>query len=270
MPTILQYDFMVRALIGGLLVGGLAPVLGTFLVLRRFSLLADTLAHVALLGIAVGFVANVAPGVTTFVAVTVVAVVMEMLRTRGRLPGDAVLAVALYTSLAGAVVVISRARGFNVDLLDYLFGSILTITPLDLWLIAGLAVLVVVGVTAFFPELSLTSFDDALARVSGIRVDRVNIGLAVLAAATITLAMRIMGVLLVGALIVLPVLAGQAVTNKLRVAFIVGSLVGSASAVTGLVLAFYWDLPGGGTIVLVSVAMVAVSMGWRKLRLRRG
>lgn len=268
MPTVLQYDFMVRALLGGLLVGGLAPVLGTFLVLRRFSLLADTLAHVALLGVAVGFTVNIAPGITTFLAVTAVAVAMEMLRTRGRLPGDAVLAVALYTSLAGAVVVISRARGFNVDLLDYLFGSILTITPLDLWLIAGLAVLVVVGVTAFFSELSLASFDDSLARVSGIRVDWVNIGLAVLAAATITLAMRIMGVLLVGALIVLPVLAGQAVTNNLRVAFIVGSLVGSTSAVTGLVVAFYWDLPGGGTIVLVCVAVVAAAMGEQRLRAR--
>jgi len=269
MPSVLQYDFMVRALLGALVVGGVAPVLGTFLVLRRFSLLADTLAHVALLGVAVGFAANIAPGITTFLAVTVVAVVMEVLRTRGRLPGDAVLAVALYTSLAGAVVVISRARGFNVDLLDYLFGSVLTITPLDLWLIAGLAVLVAVSVTAFFPELALTSFDDALARVSGIKVDVVNIGLAVLAAATITLAMRIMGVLLVGALIVLPVLAGQAVTNNLRIAFIVGSLVGSGSAVAGLVLAFYWDLPGGGTVVLVCVTVVAAAMGWQAIRRRK-
>lgn len=268
MPSVLQYDFMVRALLGGLLVGGLAPVLGTFLVLRRFSLLADTLAHVALLGVAVGFVVNLYPAVTTFVAVTAAAVVMEVLRTRGRLPGDAVLAVALYASLAAAVVVISAARGFNVDLLDYLFGSILTITALDLWLIGALAVTVVIGVTAFFPELALASFDDALARVAGIRVDRVNLGLAVLAAATITLAMQIMGVLLVGALIVLPVLVGQAATDNLRVAFIVSSLVGMFSAVVGLVAAFYFDLPGGGAIVLTAVAMVAASVIWRARRRR--
>lgn len=268
MPAILQYDFMVRALIGGVLVGGLAPVLGTFLVLRRFSLLSDTLAHVALFGVAVGFAVNVYPTLTTFVAVTIAAVVMEVLRSRGRLPGDAVLAVALYSSLASAVVVISAAQGFNVDLLSFLFGSILTITELDLWLLAGLAFFVVIGVTAFFTELAQTSFDDSLARVSGIKVDWVNLGLAVLAAATITLAMRIMGVLLVGALIVIPVLVGQGVTNSLRTAFIVASCVGMISAVTGLTIAFYQDVPGGGAIVLVAVAMLVVSIAFRRLRHR--
>lgn len=266
MPAVLQYEFMVRALIGGALVGALAPVLGTFLVLRRFSLLADTLAHVALLGVAVGFLVNVYPTLTTFIAVTAAAVVMEVLRTRGKLPGDAVLAVALYTSLAAAVVIISAARGFNVDLLSFLFGSILTITELDLWLLAGLAFFVVIGVTAFFSELAQAAFDDSLARVSGIRVDWVNLGLAVLAAATITLAMRIMGVLLVGALIVIPVLVGQGITNSLRLAFIIASLVGMISAVTGLIAAFYYDLSGGGAIVLVAVVMLVASAVWRRLR----
>ena len=268
MPAILQYDFMVRALIGGVLVGGLAPVLGTFLVLRRFSLLSDTLAHVALLGVAVGFVVNVYPTLTTFIAVVIAAVAMETLRTRGKLPGDAVLAVALYSSLAAAVVIISAARGFNVDLLGFLFGSILTITELDLWLLGGLAFFVVIGVTAFFTELAQTSFDDSLARVSGIKVDWVNLGLAVLAAATITLAMRIMGVLLVGALIVIPVLIGQGVTNSLRTAFIVASGVGIVSAVTGLTVAFYQDIPGGGAIVLTAVVLLVISMGFRRIRHR--
>ena len=264
----LEYGFMVRALIGGVLVGALAPVLGTFLVLRRFSLFSDTLAHVALFGVAAGFALNVYPTLTTFVTVAIAAVVMEVLRSRGRLPGDAVLAVALYSSLAAAVVVISAAQGFNVDLLSFLFGSILTITELDLWLLVGLAVFVIIGVTAFFTELAQTSFDDALARVSGIKVDWVNLGLAVLAAATITLAMRIMGVLLVGALIVIPVLVGQGVTNSLRTAIIVSSIVGIISAVTGLTLAFYQDIPGGGAIVLVAVAMLVLSIAWRRFRRR--
>ena len=259
---------MVRALIGGILMGGLAPVLGTFLVLRRFSLLSDTLAHVALLGVAVGFVLNVYPTLTTFIAVTIAAVVMEVLRTRGKLPGDAVLAVALYSSLAGAVVIISREGGFNVDLLGFLFGSILTITELDLWFLGGLALFVVIGVTAFFSELAQASFDDSLARVSGIKVDWVNFGLAVLAAATITLAMRIMGVLLVGALIVIPVLVGQGMTNNLRTSFIIASGVGMVSAVVGLTLAFYQDIPGGGAIVLTAVGMLILSTAWRRLRRR--
>ena len=266
MPAILEYDFMVRALIGGILVGGLAPVLGTFLVLRRFSLLSDTLAHVALFGVAIGFAINVSPTLTTFVSVTVAAVIMETLRTRGKLPGDAVLAVALYCSVAGAVLIISAARGFNVDLLSFLFGSILTTTELDLWLLGGLALLVIIGVTAFFSELTQASFDDALARVSGIKVDWVNLALAVFAAATITLAMRVMGVLLVGALVVIPVLVGQGVTNNLRTAFLVASGVGIVSSIAGLTGAFYLDLPGGGAIVFTAVTIFVASLGWRRVR----
>ena len=268
MPAILQYDFMVRALIGGVLIGGLAPVLGTFLVPRRFSLLSDTLAHVALFGVAVGFAVNVYPTLTTFIAVTAAAVAMEVLRSRGKLSGDAALAVALYSSLAAAVVVISAAQGYNVDLLGFLFGSILTITDLDLWLLGGLALVIIIGVTAFFSELAQTSFDNSLARVSGIKVDRVNFGLVVLAAATITLAMQFMGVLLVGALIVIPVLVGQGVTNSLRSAFIASSVVGIISAVAGLTIAFYHDLPGGGSIVLVAVALLVMSIAWRRVRHR--
>ena len=268
MPTILQYDFMVRALIGGVLIGGLAPVLGTFLVLRRFSLLSDTLAHVALFGVAVGFAVNIYPTLTTFLAVTFAAVVMELMRSRGKLPSDAVLAVALYSSLAVAVVVINAAQGFSVDLVGFLFGSILTITELDLWLLGGLAFVVIIGVTAFFTELSQASFDEPFARVSGIKVDRVNLGLAVLAAATITLAMQVMGVLLVGALIVIPVLVGQGVTSRLRIAFVAASAAGIISAVTGLTIAFYHDLPGGAAIALVAVAMLFASLAWRWLRSR--
>ena len=268
MPVILQYDFMVRALIGGVLIGGLAPVLGTFLVLRRFSLLSDTLAHVALFGAAVGFAVNAYPTLTTFLAVTFAAVALEVMRSRGKLPSDAVLAVALYSSLAVAVVVINAAQGFNVDLIGFLFGSILTITELDLWLLGGLAVIVIIGVTAFFTELAQTSFDDSFARVAGIKVDRVNLGLSVLAAATITLAMQIMGVLLVGALIVIPVLVGQGVTSRLRIAFVVASGAGIISAVAGLTIAFYHNLPGGAAIVLVTVVLLFASIAWRRLRPR--
>ena len=266
MPLILQYDFMVRALIGGVLIGGLAPVLGTFLVLRRFSLLSDTLAHVALFGVAVGFAVHIYPTLTTFIAVTFAAVVMEVMRSRNRFPSDAVLAVTLYSSLATAVVVINAVQGFSVDLIGFLFGSILTITELDLWLLGGLAAVVIIGVTAFFTELAQTSFDDSFARVSGIKVDWVNLGLAVLAAATITLAMQIMGVLLVGALIVIPVLVGQGLTSRLRIAVIVASAAGIISAIAGLTIAFYQDFPGGAAIVIVAVAMLFASVVWRRLR----
>ena len=148
-PSIFQYDFMVRALIGGILAGGLAPILGTFLVLRRFSLIAETLAHVGLLGLAIGIATNLFPTITTFVSVTIAAVVIERLRATGKLPGDIALAVVLYSTMAAAVVVINSVQGFNIDMWGFLFGSILTLTQTDLWFLVILALVTITGITIF-------------------------------------------------------------------------------------------------------------------------
>jgi zinc transport system permease protein len=267
-PSIFQYDFMVRALIGGVLAGGLAPILGAFLVLRRFSLISETLAHVGLLGVAIGLATNIMPTVTTFIAVTVAAIVIERLRTKGKLPGDIALAVVLYGTMALAVVIINASRGFSIDLWGFLFGSILTLSPLDVWFLGALAVVVVVAITMFYSELSMVTFDDDLARVSGVRVDWLNIGLAILTAATVTLAMRILGVLLVGALIVIPFIIGQTLSLGLRGSIVVASIVGIMSTVIGLVLSFYLQLSAGGAIVLSAVGFLILAQLWERIRSR--
>lgn len=266
MFSIFQYDFMVRALIGGALAGGLAPVLGAFLVLRRFSLIAETLAHVGLLGLAIGLATNLMPTVTTFVAVTIAAVVIERLRAIGKLPGDVALAVVLYGTMALAVVIINAARGFNIDLWGFLFGSILTLSSLDIWFLAILAIVTVTAITMFYAELSMVTFDEELARVSGVRVDWLNIGLAILTAATVTLAMRILGVLLVGALIVIPFVIGQMLSSGLRGSIILASLIGIASTIIGLVLSFYFHLVAGGSIVLSAVGFLILAQLWVRIR----
>jgi len=172
------------------------------------------------------------------------------------MPSDAAMAVVLYASLAVAVVVISASDGFNVDLFSFLFGSVLSISPTDLWLLAGLAVAVLLFVTVFFLELAHTSFDADLARVTGVRADWVNLGLAVLTGAAITLSMRVVGVLLVGALLVVPVLAGLRLATGLRPVLGVASLLGVVSAVTGLTFAFYVDVSPGGSVVLTAVGIL--------------
>ena len=139
LPSILQYDFMVRALIGGILAGGIAPVLGAFLVLRRYSLIAETLAHVGLLGVAIGLATSTYPTITTFIAVTIAAIFIERLRVSGKLPGDIALAVVLYATMDDAVVIIHSVRGFTLDLWGFLFGSILTISATDVLLLLLLA-----------------------------------------------------------------------------------------------------------------------------------
>jgi zinc transport system permease protein len=269
MFDIFQYEFMVRAIIGGAVVGALAPALGLFLFLRRLSLIADTLSHVAFMGVAVGFATRVFPPFVALASTCTAAASIEYLRSRRLLPGDAALAVFLYTALAIAVVMISVASGFNRDLFGYLFGSVLTITATDLWLTLGLTVVTVSFVLLFFAELSQASLDPDLARTSGVHVDLVNLALAVLAGATITLSMRVVGVLLVGTLIVVPVIAALRVSAGLRQTLAVAIGVGVLSAVVGLIVAYYADIAPGGSICLTAVVvmLLAFATGWIRDRM---
>lgn len=275
MPAILEYDFMVRALIGGVLVGALAPALGLFLVLRRLSLIADSLSHVALTGVAIGLLTRTFPPLAALGATSLAALTIETVRARRMMPGDAALAVVLYSALGTAVVLISLAKGFNVDLFAYLFGSVLTMDRTDLWLLAGLAISVLAFIGLFYQELAQIAFDTDLARAGGVRVFRMNLALAVLTGATITLSMRVVGVLLVGALIVVPVMASLRLATGLRATMALAMAIGIASAVIGLVVAFYANLAAGGSVVLTSVGFLVLAVagsaarGWlRRWRLR--
>jgi zinc transport system permease protein len=256
MPSIFDYEFMVRALIGGAMVGALAPALGMFLVLRRFALIADTLSHVAFMGVAIGIITKTFPPLAALGATSLAAVAIDQLRARRMMPGDAALAVFLYASLAIAVVVISLAGGFNVDLFAYLFGSVLTIDPTDLWLVAGLMVVVIGFVGLFFSELGQSSFDSDLARTSGVPVGWISLVLAVLTGATITLSMRMVGVLLVGALIVIPVIASLRLATGLRTAVVLAMALGVFSSLLGLTIAFYANVAAGGAVVLTAVGLL--------------
>lgn len=260
MPAILEYDFMVRALIGGVLIGLMAPAIGMFLVLRRLSLIADSLSHVALAGVAIGLLTKTFPPLVALGATTVAAVVIEYVRARRMMPGDAALAVVLYSALAMAVVIISLADGFNVDLFGYLFGSLLTMDTTDLGMLIVLVVVALGFIALFFPELAQSSFDADLAKTAGIRVFSINLALAVLTGATITLSMRAVGVLLVGALIVIPVMVSLRVANGLRVSIAVAMTIGVISAIVGLSVAFYADVTAGGSVVLTSVGLLVLTM----------
>lgn len=273
MPGIFEYDFMVRALVGGFLVGMLAPALGVFLVLRRLSLIADSLSHVALAGVAIGLLTGSFPPLAALGATSVAAGAIETMRARRMMPGDAALAVVLYSALAVAVVLISLADGFNVDLFSYLFGSILSIGVTDLWLLSALVVAVFGFVALLYPELSQVSFDTELARTSGVRVFSINLALAVLTGAAITLSMRVVGVLLVGALIVIPVMVSLRLATGLRAALALAVAVGVVSALAGLTIAYYANVAAGGSVVLTAVGILVATMAWSasasRLRRRR-
>ena len=258
MPEIFQYEFMNRAIVASVLVGATAPAFGVFLVLRRLALIADTLSHVAFAGVAIALITKTFTPIVALIATTTAAVSIEELRMRRLLPGDAVLALFLYGALALAVVLISAADGFNSTIFSYLFGSLLAVSNTDLWWMVTLALVIALFMFMFRFELAQISFDSDLAKTNGVRVHMLNLGLAVLTAATITVSMRVVGILLVGALIVIPVLVSIRVVKGLTRTVLVSSVIGVFVAVFGMVISFYADLAPGGSIVLTSIALLII------------
>jgi len=265
MPEFLEYGFMHRAFLAGAITALICPAIGVFLVPRRLSLIADTLSHVALAGVALGLLLGISPVVGALVVTLAGAVGMERLRARGALQGDAALAVFLSGGFALAVVLISLTRGFNVDLFAILFGSILTVSPTDVWLI--LAVGAVVGATiaiCYRRLLSITLIED-LARTSGIPVTGLNLLLTLLTALTTVVAMRMVGVLLVSAMIVIPTLTGFGLGRSFRQATVIAIVTALTSMTAGLIAAYYLRLAAGGAVVLTALILFALASVMRRV-----
>ena len=261
--SFLEFEFMQRALVAAVLVGCAAPALGTFLVQRRLALMGDGIGHIALTGVALGFLLGTAPVLTAFVVAIVGAVAIELIRERGRTTGDVALALLFYGGIAGGVLLIGLSPGgSSATLVSYLFGSLSSVRPLDLVVIAGLSVGVLGVVVVFGRELFAVCSDEEVARVSGLPVRFLNILVAVTAAVTVTVAMRVVGLLLVSALMVVPVATAQQLSASFRSTLLGACAVGVAASVGGLVLAFYADVaPGASTVVLALGAFMVAALG---------
>jgi len=265
MPDFLQFGFMQRAFAAGAVMAVVCPLIGVFLVPRRLSLIADTLAHVALAGVALGLLVGASPVLGALVVTVAGALGMERLRSRGALQGDAALAVFLSGGFALAVVLISLARGFNADLFAILFGSILTISPADVWLILALGAVVVTTILLSYRRLFAITLHEDLARTSGVPVTALNLMLTVLTALTTVVAMRMVGVLLVSAMIVIPTLTGFALGGSFRRATAVAIVTALASVGIGLTAAYYLSLAAGGAVVLTTLLLFALASLARRL-----
>jgi len=248
----LRLEFMRLAFAAGAVVGVLAPAVGFFLVERRQSLIGDGLGHVAFAGVAAGVLLDVSPVAVALVFAVVGAVAVELLRTRGGTVGDQALALVFYVGLALGVVLVSSAGALNVNLFQYLFGSILTVTWSDVWLVLALGLAAIATIGVLYRGLVGSVVDEEGSRVAGVAVDTLNMVVAVLAALTVALAMRIVGLLLVAALMVLPVTAAGRVAWSLRSTLGIAVGIGVGSVLVGLTIAYYADLAPGGTIVLAA------------------
>lgn len=259
MPEILQYGFMQRALLAGLMIGVIAPAIGVFLVLRRLSLIADTLSHVALAGVALGLLAGWHPALGALLVAVVGALGIERLRGSGRLFGEAALAIFLSGGLALAVVLIGLSGGFSVNLFSYLFGAITAVQTRDLWIILALGLLVLGAVALFYKELFAITFDEEGARIQGVPVDALNLLVTLLVAVTVVVAMRVVGVLLTSALVVIPAITALRVARSFRSTLLIAVAFSLVSVLAGMAAAFYLDLAAGGAIVLTSILLFAAS-----------
>ncbi|MBI4600274.1 metal ABC transporter permease [Candidatus Uhrbacteria bacterium] len=255
MVDIFQYDFIVRGLAAGLIIGSTAPLIGIFLVLRRYSLIADTLAHISLAGIAVGLLLKIDPLLTALGASTLSSLAIERLRESKKIYGESALSLFLSGGLALAVLLIGLSNGLNADLFSYLFGSIVTVRQQDVFLIAAICVPVACVIILLFKELVYLSFDEEAARASGIPTRALNMLLIVLAAIVIALSIPVIGILLVSALLVLPVVTAIQLKKSFVKTLVWAECFSLFSVVAGIAISFYADLPSGATIVLLMFAL---------------
>ena len=257
---IFQYQFMIRAMLAGIVVSIIAPLIGFFLVVRRFSLLVDTLAHISLIGIAGGLLANTSPLLGAVIASALAGVGMEKLRQNKRLFSESIMAIFLSGSLALTLVLFSLGSGLGVSILNYLFGSITTVSSQELWAITGVGSVVLFTVALYRKKLFLISYDEELARVNGMNTSIYNYLLMALVGVTVALAIRVVGALLIGALVVIPVVSaiqwGYGFVKTMTISVIISFF----SVVVGIYSSFYLDLPSSATIVVILLVAFVYSL----------
>ena len=259
MFELLDYDFMRRALVASVFTGLAAPAIGTFLVQRRLALLGDGLGHVALTGVAFGMLTGIAPVITAVIIASIGAVVIEFLRMYARTSADVALAMLFYGGIAGGILLAGLAGKSAADINVFLFGSITTVSNTDLAVVAVLGLIVIALSIGLSPQLFAVCQDEEHARVSGVPVRAYSILIAILAAVTITVAMRTVGLLLVSALMVVPVAASQQLTRSFRTTHFAAMAIGLIAALGGLVTSYHTDTQPGPTIVLIALTIFAVA-----------
>jgi zinc transport system permease protein len=266
----LEPAFMQRALLAALVVGLCAPLVGIFLVQRRLSLMGDGLGHIALTGVALGFLLQTNPVATAVIVASIGAIVVELIRAYGKTSGDVALAVLFYGGIAGGVLLIGlSSKRSNVNLLSYLFGSLTTVSKFDIALIVSLALVIFLVTLLLKKSLFALCHDSEFAQVSGIPVKLLSMVLAVMTAVTVTIAMRVVGLLLVSALMIIPVATAQQLSKSFTGTRIMASVIGGIAAVSGVITSFYLDLAPGALIVVLVIFLFIFSIGFASFSRRR-
>ena len=266
----LSYEFMQRALIAAVIVGMISPLIGVFLVQRRLALLGDGMGHVAIAGVGLAFLTGTEPVITALFVSILGALILELVRHKSRSAGDLALALIFYGGIAGGVLLTSLAGGkASTALNQYLFGSLSTVSTQDFVALGVAALALIVILLLYGNQIFAMSLDGETARVQGIRVTAMSVLLTSMAAVTVVVGMRTVGLLLVSAIMIVPVAAAQQLTHSFKTTGLLASAIGMLSATGGLTLSFYVDVPPGPTIVLLALAIfVVLALTTNSLHLR--
>lgn len=269
---ILQFDFLRNTFLTGILIGIIAPLLGTFLVVRRLALLADALSHVTLAGIAFGLFIEkkiTIPLITPFYgglgASVIGAILIEKLRSVYTAYQEIGIPIILSAGVGISVILISLANGFNTNLINYLFGSASAVSRSDFYTIIIITVIVITIITLFYKELLTLSFDEEHATVSGIHSNRIHFIFIILTALVIAASIRIVGVLLVSALMTLPVASAMRIAVSFKQLIFYSIIFAEISVIIGLISGYYLNIPAGGTIVMTSIIILLIILAVKRL-----
>ena len=269
MLDILQVVFVQRALVTGIAVAVICSVVGLFLVLRRQSLFGDALSHMAFGGIAVGFFTNTYPLWTAFIVSILGALGIAKLRQSTQIPPDAAVAVMLSAGLALGVVLVGLSGGFSVDLFSFLFGSILLVSVQDTIMILLVAAGILAVMAALYKKLMYIAFDEEQAKVSGLQVSKLSYLFIVIASITVIASIRLVGILLISSLIVIPAISAMMLGKGFKNTMMFAVSISVFSVVTGIIASYAADIPPGGTIVLVTIAVFLAILGWKSVKKAR-
>ena len=255
-----EYDFMQRAFLAGFIIATLASISGSFVVLKRYSMMTETLAHSALVGVAVGLFAGLSPLWMAVIMAIFSAWLIEYLRSSFHLYSDAILAIFLSGALALAIIIVSLGGAFNNSLFSYLFGSILAVNEKDLITMALFGSISLILLLGFSKELFFIAYDEEVARTSGIKVKMLNYLLVTVVAVIIALSIRVVGTLLIGALMVIPSIAALQYRQGFLKTVLISLSFALSSVAAGMTLSYYYSLPSGATIVMCVIVLFIISL----------
>lgn len=260
----LKYGFVQRALIAGSFIALLCSTLGVFLVLRRLSLIGDGLAHATFGSVAVAMLFKMSPLYVSIPIVMICAVGILRLTEKFRVYGDAAIGVVSSLGIAAGVMISSVAGGFNVDLFSYLFGSILSISLTEVYISVGLSAVVLFVLSFFYHDLLSITFDEEASKVSGVKTEWMNTLFVLLTALTVVLSMKVVGIMLISALLILPAVTALQVSKSFRSTIAIAALVSVVSVISGTLISFSLDLPTGASIVIVNFVLFSMGLLYKR------